>query len=298
MKLEKLEQRALEIAHKRGVLYDADAYITFQAPQKGPTFAHDPYSMSIPKNPRYAPYIITIDTLLEEHNAANRAEQIELRNTHKSYTLSFTARQFASAFAGIYHPKTMAHFLKPCTAPDDDTAKAVLQRIERIPQDFLCTRYMTDPLRMIISDDAALVKLAQVIPLKYKHPNAKRGIRAPLARDLTHIYFDDEVYARFREHTTRVVYLKGFQNYDQFPESIAHLSADGRPLTLTKLRGYRSHLRPQLPLVFTPKSLWKTIGNEIVLAYSVMDVQAEIQASNHTEIGDTTSQILRTLTGN
>jgi hypothetical protein len=281
MKSTSLESRVINIAQQRGIDCQADPWIYFKAPKKGPGFPEGPYTLIIQKHPRLAPYIVTLYELVREFNRDYTPDQILVRNSPKRFEIEFTPLQFAQAFGGVYHIRNMTRQLAEFVDKEDDTSKAVVQRLKRIPEEFFCVGYVTesrisDYRRVLCSDEKAMESLAGKIPKKYRYPRAGKEIRALEARRLTYIPLERELFRRFARRNARFIVLKGYDRHDKFKAAALNLVVEGRHLALAKLPDREHQESIRLAPAFDHRALWKALGEDILLAYSLMDASPKM----------------------
>lgn len=293
-----LERLATGIAQKQGIDLQEDEVMRFDAPKQGHTFNDGPYTLHIPKSPRFAPYVVTLHRLTEVFNRAYYADPIALSNGKNEFEITFTPWQFASAFGGVYHPKTIARQLDALVDKIDDVSTAVVRRIERIPEEFLCTRYVIEVgapwSRTIVSDEQAMNTLAENIPRKYKHARAKRGIRALTKKELLWVPLKGELSHRFKENKMKFIVLKGFDHRDRFPDDAMKIVVEERQLALTF--NYNDSRSPKIPPAFDHQTLWKGTGEDLALAYALITIPKNI-IRERLKWYDTPSEVLSILRG-
>ncbi len=270
-----LEQLAIKSAEQAGI-YSNGERIFFEA-KRGLSFREGVYTLVIPKNPEFAPYIVIFNKLVRHFNELYSAEQIFIRNTNRTFRIAFNAQQFASAFGGIYHPRKVSFALSQCLDVDDVVSPAVLNRIDDIPAEFLLARYVTEHHipstdRLVVSDDANMVELAEKIPVRYKHSRARREIRALSVSEISFLPYASELANRFRSNKMRAIFLKSFASRDRFPDDVKDIVVNAKRLALTN---YSFDERFKIPVDFDRNSLWQTYGKEIAVAYSTFNLPLE-----------------------
>lgn len=136
-----MKQIAKEVAEKANINWGDDSFVRIHGPKRGDYFSDGPFTIAIPKLPRFAPYIIEINSAVLSYNDTNRLDQIRINSEGSDYIFTFDARQFSSAFGGLYKPSIFCRSIENLVDPNeddfDDYSIAVLRALERNDKKFL-----------------------------------------------------------------------------------------------------------------------------------------------------------------